>query len=182
MPSAISHLIAGSSAGYAFYRGEKGFRFWISLLLLSLIPDLDVLAFQLGIAYSHPLGHRGFFHSLTFALMLGIAFALLLRRGHRGASRDIGRLALAFSIVASLHPLLDAMTNGGLGIGLFIPFDNQRYFLPWTPIVVSPLGIIPFFSEWGLEVLKSELKWVIAPSLLLVSIALIIRWVRRSNG
>jgi inner membrane protein len=182
MPSAISHIIAGSSVGYALYRGEKGPRFWISLLVLSLIPDLDVLAFQLGIGYSHPLGHRGFFHSLVFALILGVTFALMLRRGHRGAPRDLWRLALAFSLVASLHPLLDAMTNGGLGIGLFIPFDNRRYFLPWTPIVVSPLSIAPFFSKWGIDVLKSELKWVIAPSISLVFIALLIRRVKRSDG
>ena len=181
MPSAISHIIAGSSVGYALYPGEKGPRFWISLLLLSLIPDLDVLAFQLGIAYSDPLGHRGFFHSLSFALILGIAFALMLRRGHRAAPRNIGRLALAFSLVAALHPLLDAMTDGGLGIGLFIPFDNQRYFLPWTPIVVSPLGIAPFFSSWGIDVLKSELIWVIAPSISLAFIALIMR-ARKGKG
>jgi inner membrane protein len=182
MPSAISHIIASSSVGYALYRGEKGPRFWISLLVLSLIPDLDVLAFQLGIAYSHPLGHRGFFHSLSFALMLGIVFALVFRRGHRAVPRDLGRLALVFFIVAALHPLLDAMTNGGLGIGLFIPFDNRRYFLPWTPIVVSPLGIIPFFSSWGIDVLKSELIWVITPSISLAVIALIIRRVKRSDG
>ena len=179
MPSAISHIIAGSSVGYALYGGEKGPRFWISLLVLSLIPDLDVLAFHLGIAYSHPLGHRGFFHSLPFALIIGLLFAFAAHRGHRTDSREFWHLSLVFIIVAALHPLLDAMTNGGLGIGLFIPFDNTRYFLPWTPIVVSPLSIAPFFSEWGLDVLKSELKWVIAPSISLVFIALLVRRVKK---
>lgn len=30
------------------------------------------------------------------------------------------------------HRILDAFTNGGLEIGFFIPFDNARYFFPWT--------------------------------------------------
>ncbi|BAO74943.1 hypothetical protein WPG_0713 [Winogradskyella sp. PG-2] len=35
----------------------------------SILPDLDVLTFNFGISYSHPFGHRGFTHSLLFALL-----------------------------------------------------------------------------------------------------------------
>ncbi|MGH7702890.1 MAG: metal-dependent hydrolase, partial [Gemmatimonadales bacterium] len=48
---------------------------------------------------------------------------------------------------------------------------NARYFLPWTPIRVSPIGISPFFTERGLEVLKSELIWIWLPAGLLALIA-----------
>lgn len=68
------------------------------------------------------------------------------------------------------------MTNGGLGIALLSPFDNYRYFFPWTPIVVSPIGLRGFFSHWGLEVMISEIIYVWAPLLIcLFSIRLIIR-------
>jgi hypothetical protein len=33
------------------------------------------------------------------------------------------------------------MTDGGLGCALFWPFDTTRYFAPWRPIPVSPIGL-----------------------------------------
>jgi inner membrane protein len=48
------------------------------------------------------------------------------------------------------------LTSGGLGIALFAPFDNTRYFYSFTPIKVSPIGVEAFFSARGLAVLKSE--------------------------
>jgi inner membrane protein len=61
---------------------------------------------------------------------------------------EIGRFTLftyLFLATAS-HGVLDAMTDGGLGVAFFSPFDNRRYFLPWRPIVVSPISIARFFS------------------------------------
>ncbi len=52
------------------------------------------------------------------------------------------------------------MTNGGIGVAFFAPFDAGRYDLPWRPIVVSPLGIRRFFSAWGVAVVASEAVWV----------------------
>jgi len=63
--------------------------------------------------------------------------------------------------------VLDAMTNGGLGIAFFWPFDQGRYFLPFRPLVVPPIGIHSFFSEWGVRVLMSELLWIFIPGLVL---------------
>jgi inner membrane protein len=68
------------------------------------------------------------------------------------------------------------MTDGGLGIALLSPFDNNRYFLPWTPIVVSPIGLRGFFSHWGLMVMISEITYVWAPLLIcLLAIRVILR-------
>jgi inner membrane protein len=52
------------------------------------------------------------------------------------------------------------MTNGGLGVAFFFPFDNTRYFLPWRPLIVAPLVVEAFFSPWGQAVLLSEIKWI----------------------
>ena len=44
------------------------------LLLLAIgsaiLPDIDVIAFKFGIDYMHPFGHRGFTHSILFAILL----------------------------------------------------------------------------------------------------------------
>ena len=84
---------------------------------------------------------------------------------------------LFFFIVGASHGLMDAMTNGGRGIALLSPFSNHRYFLPWTPIEVSPLTVRRFLSPRGLAVMKGEILWIWAP---LVSIA-IIAWIVRNN-
>jgi inner membrane protein len=71
--------------------------------------------------------------------------------------------AYFFAVTAS-HGLLDAVTNGGLGIAFFAPFDGTRYFLPWRPVEVSPIGLAAFFTARGLEVLKSEFVWIWIPA------------------
>jgi inner membrane protein len=76
--------------------------------------------------------------------------------------------------------LLDAMTDGGLGVAFFSPFDNHRYFLPWTPIRVSPIGAARFWSARGLAVLRSEFFWIWLPAIGLAVAAT--AWRRRSAG
>lgn len=85
-----------------------------------------------------------------------------------------GRLALFFTLVTLSHPLLDMLTDGGLGVALFAPFSGRRYFLPWRPVEVSPIGV-GFFSQRGLEVLASEVRWVWLPGLGVVAAAFICR-------
>ena len=175
MPSAIGHIAVGASLGYSLYPKEKTLKFWLSVLALSIFPDFDVIMFKFGIEYSHPFGHRGFFHSLTFALIISLLFVIIFFRDKKLLSKDFWLLSGVFFIIVSVHCVLDAMTDGGLGIGLFIPFDNSRYFLPWQPIEVSPIGISQFFSNWGLRVLKNEFMILILPSIIL---ALSVKFVR----
>ena len=66
------------------------------------------------------------------------------------------------------HGFLDAMTDGGLGVAFYSPFNNTRYFLPWTPIRVSPIGVSRFFTGRGLAVIQSELLWIWLPSAFLI--------------
>ena len=85
--------------------------------------------------------------------------------------------SIFFFLLSASHGILDAFTNGGLGVALLSPFDNARYFFPWRPIVVSPIGINAFFSKWGLMVIKSEVLWIWLPSLLMVVVSTLIRFV-----
>ena len=50
----------------------------------------------------------------------------------------------------------DTLTDGGLGCALFWPFDLTRYFAPWTPIPVSPIGL-GILSQYGFYVMAVEL-------------------------
>jgi inner membrane protein len=168
MPTTITHIIAGSAIGYSLYPEKKDFRFWLGLVLLCALPDIDVITFRLGLDYSHPLGHRGFTHSILFALISGFIFVFFLYRENAVASRQFRNLSAVFFAAACAHAFLDSLTSGGLGVGVFMPFDNNRYFLPWRPIKVSPIRIGDFLGEWGHRVFKSELMIVIVPSIVLI--------------
>jgi inner membrane protein len=77
-------------------------------------------------------------------------------------------------LATASHGFLDAMTDGGLGVAFFSPFSNKRYFLPWTPIRVSPIGAGRFFSSRGLDVLRTEFLWIWLPAAVLVMAAWIL--------
>ena len=79
---------------------------------------------------------------------------------------------VAVAVVAS-HPLLDTLTNGGLGCALFWPFDRTRYFAPWHPIPVAPIGLA-FFSVYGMLIAVVE-------ALLFSPILLFSLWPARSS-
>jgi len=86
-----------------------------------------------------------------------------------------GPLGAYLFLAAASHGLLDALTDGGLGVAFFSPFDNRRYFLPWRPIAVSPIGVRRFFTASGLLVFESELVAVWLPALVFAGAALLSR-------
>jgi len=53
------------------------------------------------------------------------------------------------------HGILDAMTDGGLGVA-FSPMDQNRYFLPIRPIHVAATSLRGLLGPHGLDVLASE--------------------------
>lgn len=159
MASVFSHPAPALALFAAFGPNVIFTRLAIAAVAVSLLPDLDVLGFKYGVRYAEILGHRGFSHSLLFAVGVGILGALIAP-----LLKSKGRIVfLYFFAVLLSHILLDAMTTGGLGVAFFWPFDETRYFLPWRPIVVSPFNPKVFFSERGLAVILSELQWVWAP-------------------
>ena len=174
MASLISHAVSALGIGTVFARPGIPKRVWIIGAVCSMAPDLDVIGFRFGVRYGDFWGHRGFTHSILFAAILAALFTTIgFLRGSPGLSRI--SLWLYFFLATASHGLLDAMTNGGLGVAFFSPFDNTRYFLPWRPIVVSPISIARFFSERGLAVLQSELLWIWVPAGLLAVLMLAVR-------
>jgi len=107
------------------------------------------------------------------ALLAGVVIFIWFRRG----ATSIGLLPLftyLFLATAS-HGILDAMTNGGLGVAFFSPFNNNRYFLPWRPIRVSPIALGRFFSQRGYLILQNEFLWIWLPAGLFALLVLMLR-------
>lgn len=164
MATIVSHAVVAITLGkLSFCPGQA--RIWSWAVICAILPDIDVLAFRLGIPYESMWGHRGITHSLMFAMLTGFAIALLVFRDEAVSMRI--RLGLYFFLVAVSHGVLDAMTSGGLGIAFFAPFDNSRIFFDVRPIEVSPIGL-SFFSARGVTVIYSEIRYIIVPSLVLL--------------
>ena len=163
--ASLLHVAVGAAGGRWLAR-RRSWPILCGMVALSMLPDADVLAFSLGIPYAHPFGHRGATHSLAFALALGMLVWAGLRARGRPAAEAARSGVLAGAVVAS-HPLLDAMTTGGLGVALWWPLSTERIFASWRPIPVAPLGR-DMVSARGLFVLGVELL----PSLPLLGYAL----------
>lgn len=124
----------------------------------ALLPDADGIGYMLGIPYGAIFGHRGFLHSFTFAILVAGAVTLLLFREQQAFLH----FTLFFAAVMS-HGIQDAMTDGGLGVAFFSPFDKTRYFFRFRPLQVPPIDLRPFFTRYGMSVLRSEILWVWIP-------------------
>jgi inner membrane protein len=116
-------------------------------------------------------------HSLLFAAIVAVVMTAIFWR------HDIHRwtmLLLLFVITAS-HGAFDAMTDGGLGIAFFSPFNRRRYFLPWRPIHVSPIRAGRFFSERGWYVITHEILIIWIPVLLFSVVVWLMRKKQRAQ-
>jgi inner membrane protein len=137
MPS-VGHIAVGLfGARLTKPPGRLSPALWAALLVgLSLAPDLDVLSFRLGIPYGASFGHRGATHSIAFAGLSVLALGVV---AWRFRIPPIPIIVVGGMVMVS-HGVLDAFTDGGLGIALIWPFSYDRYFAPWRPILVAPLG------------------------------------------
>ena len=174
MASVISHPAAVLAAVPWFGAENIGRRALLLAAIGSVLPDVDVVGFRLGIPYDSPLGHRGLTHSLFFAAALsgGLALAVPSRRA---------TVFLFLFLCAASHGFLDAMTDGGQGVAFLAPFDDTRFHFPFRPIRVSPVGIRQFFGPRGVAILETEILWIWIPALALFGLGGLVTRFRRGH-
>ena len=164
MPTIFSHAIAAAAVAHAYPERRLPPRF---LGVDSGVLDAPGCG-RHRLPVRNPLRrHAGASRPLAlffFAAVVGIVVAAFY--GERSVRRVW--LAVYFALVTASHALLDALTDGGLGVALLAPFSNERFFLPWRPIEVSPIGP-GFFSARGVSVIASELRWIWVPSAIFVA-------------
>jgi inner membrane protein len=134
--------------------------FWLLAAFLPIVPDFDAFG---TLPYGSPFGHRGFTHSLLFALGVGMLAAVLTYRYFKVSFWDLGGF---FFVVTASHGVLDAFTNGGYGVAFFWPLNNR--YGPWGPIRVSDLGF-EFPDPRTSRALQSEFLWVWLPTAVVVA-------------
>jgi inner membrane protein len=160
--ASVGHVIVGMAAS-RLYEGCRelpslsSMAFWSAL---ALVPDADVVGRSFGVVSGTTWAHRGATHSFCFAVVTGLLIGLTAPQFKRPAART----AVTAVLVLLSHPLLDMLTNGGSGIEFFWPFDTGRYFAPWNPIPVAPIGLA-YLTPYGLLVGATELV-IFSPVLL----------------
>lgn len=174
MASLFGHAFIAIALGKSFSRNQRTWKLILIAIVCAIIPDADVIGFLFGVPYSSFWGHRGFSHSFLFALLFGALMTAIFYRKQFFSKKGIF-LLLFFFLSGASHSILDALTNGGYGVAFFSPFNNTRYFFPFTPIKVSPIGILRFFSERGIQVIRSEIVWIGIPGFIYMIIAFLIR-------
>ncbi|MCE5326716.1 MAG: metal-dependent hydrolase [Planctomycetaceae bacterium] len=194
--AAVPSLIGHSLVGLGVAQGLFGFRskqVLAGAIICAGLADLDVIGVAWKIPYESFFGHRGFFHSIFFALVLATT---MMPIGFRGLSPRRGRwwaIWGLFAFLACSHGVLDTMTHGyggpaGHGVALLSPLDSTRYWMSWQPIVIAPGGLREFFdggkmTDWGKAVLVSEALYLYLPTVALVVVgALVRRWRQRRLG
>ena len=164
MPSIFSHPAVPLALATVLSREVVSPSVVLLGVACSMVPDLDIVGFRFGVPRGHLLGHRGLSHSIVFAVCLSGCLAWLLSSQSQPLKASSLTVFLFLLLSTLSHGLLDAMTTGGSGVAFFAPVHNQRYFLPWRPIHVSPITVSGFFSARGVRVLRSELQWIWLPA------------------
>jgi inner membrane protein len=158
MPTPVAHSLVGASLVAALVPRAGRARYWVLLAAGAVVANAADLDFLLVFVFRSRAWHRGFTHSLVFAL--AVLVCLLLALGRRRA-REAAGLGLAYVS----HVLLDfATTKETGGLELLWPFSLDRLGLRWWGLSEMPSRLPPA------EILKSlSLEFVLfAPPLLLL--------------
>ena len=131
MPLPIAHGLLGASAVAALHpRATK--RFYIPLFIGAFLANAADFDFLFVFIFRSKDWHRGFSHSIAFALVVFLIFVLCLGK------RKI-REAAAYALAFASHCILDFMTtvNGG-GVELLSPFSSERFAFGWRGLSETP--------------------------------------------
>ena len=165
MPTIMTHAIIPAAIAVAVLRPCLSWPVIAVGMILAMLPDADVIGFKFGVQYGDAWGHRGASHSIFFAAIVAAVLVLIARPKYWIATFFFWFIAMAS------HGILDMFTDGGLGAAIAWPFSEIRFFAPYQPVAVSPIGISNFVSMRGVQVLISEFIWIVLPiSLLAIAI------------
>jgi inner membrane protein len=142
--------------GEAFAGKKLGRKAMVWGLIAQSFPDIDFVAATWLDTPSDLLAHRGFTHSILFAVMIALIMAALANKWHRPHNISFTRWLFFFGAVILSHIFIDAFNN--YGVGWFEPFSHYR--VSFNTIYVAD----PFFSAAPgiafimLLLLKSRIK------------------------
>jgi len=126
--------------GEAFAGRTVGRKAMLWGILAQSIPDIDFIASGWLDTPASLLAHRGFTHSIFFAVIISLLMAWLANHWHRPHNISFVRWLGFFEAATLSHIFLDTFNN--YGVGLLEPFNHTR--ISFNTLYVAD----PFFSIW----------------------------------
>lgn len=134
----LTQIVLGAAVGEAVLGKKIGNKAIILGAIAGTIPDLDVAANYFTDTVTALEMHRGFTHSIVFAVVFGLFFGWLLSLWDKRAT--LKQWSWFWFLCFVTHPLLDAHTTWGTQ--LFWPFDLRLEYK--NIFVIDPLYTLPF--------------------------------------
>ena len=174
MSLTITHAIVPLAAFVAFGPRPLPTKLMGVAMVAAMVPDLDFLMGPLfGVTRESIYSHRGFSHSLFFAIGFG-AFAAAWYR--QLGVRPLTAFVVCATAMAS-HGVVDMMTDSGKPVAYLWPLTSSRMFADWRPLPGSSLQQLSFLEEVTSRIGPETVR-VIVPLLL----AAFIVWGCRAAG
>jgi inner membrane protein len=143
----LTQIVLGAACGEIALGKKIGNKALLFGAIGGTIPDLDVFVGNLFYSNSidQMLFHRGFMHSIPFAIIASLIFGFLIFKlynsGNRFETTTLKDWTRLFFLSIFTHPILDCFTP--YGTQLFAPFSDYR--VAFNNIsVVDPLYTLPF--------------------------------------
>lgn len=137
----LTQIVLGAAVGEAVLGRKIGSRAMLWGAIAGTIPDLDVLLRFVTDDITSTEMHRGFSHSIAFAILIAPILGWLAHKiHHKWKDVSFKNWTWLFFWATVTHPLLDAHTTWGTQF--FWPFE---YRLAYQNIfVIDPLYTLPF--------------------------------------
>jgi inner membrane protein len=179
MPSIVAHAVAGAALATAVFSPRAVLRrVWVTAAVVAMLPDVDAVGRPFGNLAIEALfgGHRGFTHSVVFAVVVSaiVAWGFFRTPQWMGLHR---RLWVAFALAIASHGVFDALSTIGNGVAFWAPFSWAPYEFRWQPL--GEIGPRPRGPERAFDIVANEFLWVGLPALIVLAIA---RFTRRSRA
>lgn len=140
----VTQVVLGAGVGELALGRKIGNRALLWGGIAGTLPDLDVF-FTLGDPIREIVIHRGFSHSITFAVLASPILAWAMGRLYRNKNLDVSwrQWTWFFFLTIFTHPLLDCLTT--YGTQLFYPFTDYRVSTS-SVFVVDLAYTVPFMA------------------------------------
>jgi inner membrane protein len=136
----LTQIVLGAAVGEAALGKKVGNKAILWGAIGGTIPDLDVMAGSFADDITALEWHRGFSHSILFALLAAPFFGYLIQRFSKNKSGGFKGWIWLMFLAFLTHPLLDSHTTWGTQ--LFWPFDLRIAYN--NIFVIDPLYTVPF--------------------------------------
>lgn len=135
----LTQIVLGASVAEACGGKKLGNKAALWGAIAGTIPDLDVFIRAYNDPIHGALMHRGFSHSILFAMLAGPILGYLIYRIYRRKYELKTWIWVAFMAIVT-HPILDIFTS--YGTQFFWPFEWRITFN--SVFVIDPLYTLPF--------------------------------------